>query len=143
MAAERARYRFFGTTADQGLRVSAPDLDSLFAAAGEAVFSAIADRRTVRASRERRVELSADGLEPLLVAWLNEIIYIFDTERLLGRRCSVRVTAGGKSLRAVISGEPYDPSRHRIATMFKAATWHKLAVRRSGDGWRATVVLDV
>lgn len=125
-----------------GFTVSAPTVSDLFACAGEALYSAMCDRRTVRRLEERVITLEADDPESLLVAWLDELIYLFETEAFLARNCRVEVE-GGLTLRAKLIGEGYDPSRHRLVTVFKGATWHHLRVVREGDGWRATVIMDV
>ncbi len=141
-ASSRCRFRVFGTTADMGFSVSAPGLPELFACAGEGLFSAVCDRRLVRGATTREVTVNGDSCESLMVAWLNELICMFDTDGFLARRMKVKMT-GEKRLSAVLTGETYDPERHTIGTAFKAATYHKLSVRRRGGIWRASVVLDV
>jgi SHS2 domain-containing protein len=142
MTAERGRGRLFGTTADLGMSVTAPDIDALFTAAGETLAAGMCDRRTVRTALERRVALKAGALDALLVAWLNELIYLFDAEGFLVRRCRVAVR-GRTGLRATVAGERCEPGRHRLLNAFKAATWHDLSVREARHGWRARVILDV
>jgi SHS2 domain-containing protein len=134
--------RPFGTTADMGLSVTAPTLEGLYACAGEGFYSSVCDRRTVRPLMRREVEAAAESLDFLMVAWLNELIYIFDADRFLARRCRVKIK-DGPALAAVLDGETFDPARHRFKNIFKAATYHRLSLSRKGGRWRATVVLDV
>ncbi len=125
-----------------GLHVTAPTLEELYACAGDGLFSAVCDRRTVRPSARREVRVSAAALDSLMVAWLNELIYIFDADRFLARRCRVKIL-DGPALEAALEGETFDPARHRLKTIFKAATYHRLSLSRKGGLWRASVVLDV
>ena len=110
--------------------------------AGEGLGSAMIDRRTVRPRQTRLVRLTADSLPDLAVAWLNELIFLFDAERFVARHCRVTL-AGATTLEATLEGETVDPSRHRLATVFKAATYHRLFLGRVKGRWSLRVILDV
>jgi SHS2 domain-containing protein len=80
-----------------------------------------------------------------MVDWLNELLYLFETQAMLVR--SARVTLGREGeehrLDARIQGEPFDSLRHPIKVTIKAVTNHALEVVETADGWRARVVIDV
>src|SRR5437879_5831823 len=100
-------YETFEHTADLGLRIRAPDVDTLFAEAAVALFSAIIeDLASVQAKQSVEVNLTGDDRSYLLFDWLNELLYRFDTEHLLFCRFEVHVTEGG--LRGTAWGEPLD-----------------------------------
>ena len=135
-------YETFDHTADLGLRIRAPDLDTLFAEAGRALFAAIVeDLDTVQPRQERRVELTADDREYLLFDWLKELLYHFDSEHLLFSRFEVRV--GDTGLSGTAWGEPLDVSRHALLHEVKAITYHGLSVEHTDDGWLAEVIVDI
>ena len=142
MSGEKCSGRTFGTTADVGLAVQAPTLDHLFSCAGESLFSAICDRRRVRLRESRPVQAEGEDLESLLVAWLNELIYIYDTEYFLARRCRAALR-GRRQLSATIEGETLRQESHQVKMEVKAATYHRLRIWRDKALWRATLVLDV
>ena len=48
-----------------------------------------------------------------------------------------------RRLEAVAWGERFDPERHPEKTAIKAATYHHLEIVPRGDGWQATVMLDL
>src|SRR5207248_4091695 len=80
-------YEHFEHTADLGLRVRAPDLGTLFAEAGEALFAAVVeDLGAVRPERKLDVRLPADEVEYLLFDWLKALLYAFDAEHLVCSR---------------------------------------------------------
>ena len=89
-----------------------------------------------------RVEVRGDDREDLLLAWLNELVYINDTHHFLARRCCVSLEKG-RRLTAQIRGETFMEGRHLINAEIKAATYHRLRVWREDDTWRARVILDV
>ena len=77
-------YELFDHTADLGLRVESPDLSSLFREAAEGLFSVIVAEIPRRpAARDVRIRLEAERTDYLLVDWLHELLYLFETERLL------------------------------------------------------------
>jgi SHS2 domain-containing protein len=132
----------FEHTADLGLRIRAPDLDTLFAEAGQALFETIApDLGSVRL--ERRVDITVRGAETdyLLFDWLKELLYHFDAEHLLFAKFEAHVT--DKGLVAGAWGEPLDRTRHVLEHEVKAITYHGLRVEPADDGWLAEVIVDI
>jgi SHS2 domain-containing protein len=135
-------HEVFEHTADLGLRIRSPDLDTLFAEAGEALFAAIVeDLSTVQAKEKVTVQLKGDDRVFLLFDWLNELLYHFDVGHQLFSRFEVRVTAEG--LEGSAWGEPLDRDRHGLAHEVKAITYHALRVDREEDGWIAEVIVDI
>ncbi|HEX5271090.1 MAG TPA: archease [Gemmataceae bacterium] len=135
-------YETFEHTADLGLRVRAPDLDTLFAEAAACLFSAIVeDPGALRPDRRIDVKIGGADREYLLFDWLRELLYRFDSRRLLLCRFEARV--GDTGLEAEAWGEPFDPERHALAHEVKAITYHGLKVERTADGWLAEVIVDI
>lgn len=135
-------YEFFEHTADLGLRISAPDLDTLFSEAAQALFAAIVeDLDTVKAVQRFDVELTGEEREYLLFDWLRELLYCFDTAHLLFGRFEVHVRSEG--LTGTAWGEPLDATRHVLSHEVKAITYHRLRVEQTADGWLAEVIVDI
>jgi SHS2 domain-containing protein len=135
-------YETFEHTADLGLRVRAPDLDTLFAEAGQALFSAIVeDLGTVRPLQRIDVRLAGEEREYLLFDWLKELLYHWDAGHLLFGRFEVKVSDTG--LAGSAWGEPLDPARHNLEHEVKAITYHGLRVEQTADGWLAEVIVDI
>jgi len=138
-------YSFFSHTGDIGLTLTGQSLDELFADAAVALTEAMTDHALVRARQSAVVELRSAAVDLLLVEWLNELVFRFETEDLLVARAAVGVAqeSGEWVLGGSVDGESLDRARHPIKLLVKAATYHALEVRRTAEGWRATVVLDV
>lgn len=135
-------FETFDHTADVGLRITAPDLDRLFADAGRGLFSLIVPNLESVEPRETiHVEVAGDPSELLLFDWLNELLYIYDTRRLLLAHFEVKVSDSGVS--ATARGEPIDDKRHQLDHELKAITYHGLRLERQGDGWLAEVIVDI
>ncbi len=135
-------YETFEHTADLGLRIRSPDLDTLFAEAGQALFAAIvADLTTVRPLHRVEIQVAAEERDYLLFDWLKELLYHFDTEHLLLSRFEVHVTDTG--LQGSAWGERLDRSRHDLEHEVKAITYHGLRVESANGGWLAEVIVDI
>ena len=86
-------YEAFEHTADLGLRIRAPDVDTLFVEAAEALFSIIVDDLgTVRAEQRFGVQLAGEEKDYLLFDWLKELLYRFDTQHMLFSRFEAHVS---------------------------------------------------
>ena len=135
-------YETFEHTADLGLRVRAPDLDTLFTEAARALFSVIVeDLATVQPLEPVEVILEVPQREYLLCDWLKELLYHFDARHLLFSRFEVRVDEGG--LTGTAWGEPLDRARHVLDHEVKAITYHGLRVEETPAGWEAEVIVDI
>jgi SHS2 domain-containing protein len=120
------RYKQIAHTADVGIAAYGRSMDVLFANAAAGMFSLITDLRGVRKVGEYRVKLKADTPEDLMVAWLSELLYLHETQRLLFKRFDVKIKGG--SLDAKIDGEVMDRSRHHLHMVVKAVTYHMIEV---------------
>ena len=135
-------YERFEHTADLGLRVRAESVEQLFAEAGEALMATlVADLDSIRPVTERRFEIDGDDVEYLLVDWLRELLYVFDTEQMLFGQFRTEVRADG--LTAIAQGEAVDHKRHELQYEIKAITYHGLTVRQTEAGWLAEVIVDI
>jgi SHS2 domain-containing protein len=135
-------YETFEHTADLGLRVRAPDMETLFAEAGAALSSIIVDDlATVLPQERREVKLSADEPAYLLFDWLRNLLYCFDAEHMLFSRFEVHIDADG--LVGSAWGEPLDRARHMLGHEVKAITYHGLRVEKAGSAWLAEVIVDI
>jgi SHS2 domain-containing protein len=138
----RQGFELVDHTADVGLRLWAPTCEGVFEEAGKAVFSLICDPLTVEQTDTVDVRVDADDRELLLAAWINELIFQFETTRALFTDFEI-TELDGTHLVARVTGERLDPARHAVCGGVKAATLHELSVRQEPDGWAGFVILDV
>ena len=135
-------YRTIAHTADIGFEVRAFDLDTLFAEAGEALFSIIVSNLSdVRRATQREFTIQGSNLEFLLLDWLHELLVTYESQRLLFNQ--FRVSIGSDKLCATALGESLDEARHRLDHEVKAITYHRLSVKQDGNEWKATVFVDI
>ncbi len=135
-------YETFEHTADLGLRIRAPDLDTLFVEAARGLFSIIVeDLNTVEAREQLEVRLGPDERAYLLFDWLRQLLYHFDARHVLFSRFTVHVDETG--LTGMAWGEPLDRDRHVLDHEVKAITYHDLCVEEADGGWLAEIIVDI
>jgi SHS2 domain-containing protein len=123
-----------------GLVAYGKSLAEAFANAAYGLFSLIVEPNKVKEKESRKVTVQAQDAEGLLFNWINELIYIFEVERLLFKSFNITEFTG-QSLEATCWGEKYNPSRHQLKTGVKSATYHMLKV--DGEKNRVQVIFDV
>jgi SHS2 domain-containing protein len=135
-------YQILEHDGDLGIIVRGEDLAQLFCHAGLAFFDIITDLNRVEAQRQKEICVNGQDLEELMINWLEELLYQFDTEGLLFSKLEV-LTVDRNKLEVIGSGEPYDPAKHVINTIIKAATYHQLKVAQEGTRWQASIIFDL
>ncbi|HSC92333.1 MAG TPA: archease [Gaiellaceae bacterium] len=123
-------------TAEIELVIDATSEEAVFADAADA-FARLVELDAGGAAVAHDVAVDAPDRAALLVAWLDELIYLADVEGFVADRVEgLRLRAGG--LDATLVGR-----RTTIDPLVKAATYHRLVFGREEGRWHARVVLDV
>ncbi len=134
------RFQLIEHTADTGLIAYGDNLTEAFANVAYGLFSIIAELNRVRKVESQTVVVNAEDVESLLFNWMNHLIYIFDVEHLLFKGFDISEFTE-HNLKAICWGERYNPSRHRLKTGVKSATYHMLQVDRERN--RVRIIFDV
>ncbi len=126
---------------DVGIKVWGQDLEELFKNAAIGMFELITDVSAVQESESREVHVVADSDEDLLVQWLNELVFLFDSYNYVGKSFSLNII--NKKLKAEISGGTFEPSTNESRLLIKAATYHDLSLTKTTTHWEATIIFDI
>ena len=132
----------FEVEADVGIGAWGPTREEAFAQAALGVLSLVADPATVAPRETREIRAQADDPETLLVAWINECLYVHEIEAFVVCRVEVDSCSDGVAF-GRLHGEPLDAARHRLGTVVKAATLHGVSVQAHGGRHEVRVVVDV
>jgi SHS2 domain-containing protein len=129
-------YEWREHTAEVELAVDTGSEEAVFAEAADAL-ARLVELDAGGDAAVHHVALDAPDRPALLVAWLDELVYLADVEGFVTDRVEgLRLRPGG--LDAALVGR-----RTAVAPLVKAATYHRLAFGEEGGRWRARVVLDV
>ncbi len=136
------RYEAIPHTADTGIIAYGETLPELFENAAYGMFDLMFDLTALAGSRrDVPVVAAGDSAEELLVAWLEELLYLGEVHRLAFAGFTVdRLEEGG--VQGAGSGVSLDEAELRGPPV-KAVTWHDLAVVEIPAGWWARVIFDV
>ena len=132
----------FEVEADVGIRAWGPTRAEAFAQAALGVLSLVADPATVRPRETREVRAQAESPETLLVAWIDECLYVHEIEAFVVSRVEV-TSCADNVVRGDLHGEPLDAGRHRLGTVVKAATLHGVSVEAREDRHEVQIIVDV
>ena len=130
-------YRELAHTADVAIEVWAPDLASLFVQAAHGMNHLAGIGSTSPPRVERNLELQAIDDESLLVAFLTELVYAQEHEKLAFDSFEIQITNGA------LAGRAHGGEVRALARPIKAVTYHNLEIRRSAEGLRAQITFDV
>jgi SHS2 domain-containing protein len=125
-------------TADWAYRVWGESLEALFIQAAQGLYCLAGAQLTDQAQVIREIRLQGIDSESLLIAWLNELLHLHDSENLGCDRIEI-LQLSERSLQARVTAAPVQQWLKDI----KAATYHNLAIRPTENGYDVTIVLDV
>ena len=135
-------YEVFEHTADIGLNAYGSTLPELFIHAAQGMESLMVAPEQVQVRVSREIVVEGHDKISLLIAWLNELIFLFDTEYLIFREFEID-SLTETHLKGRASGEPYDAQRHDMSSAIKAVTWHEAAVEQTAEGYKARIIFDI
>ena len=142
MAGRMTGYAFFDHTADIGISAEGQTLSELFVRMAQALTELIAEESRLEPNNTRPVHLTASDAELLLLAWLQELLFWFSTDRFLPVQYALD-EATETTLRGQVLGDIFDPARHVQGREVKAITRHWLEVRRKNGRWHGQVIVDI
>jgi len=131
------------TTADVAFVAYGKDLNELFANAALAMFEVMINTKQIKPKVKKSIRISGDDLESLMFNWLNALLVYVDGENLAFSKFEVKINEKRFELHAVCEGENIDTKKHEIRTVVKAATYHKLEVKKEKDYWKSKVIVDI
>lgn len=129
--------------ADIAFEAESNTVNGLFESCARALTDIMVDPKTLQTKVTKETSLKSEDLDRLLYDFLTELIVMKDVESLLFSEIQVDVNGPGTELAAALRGEPIDRIRHVLRNDVKAVTMHMFGIRREGQKWKATVVLDI
>ncbi|MEM3927048.1 MAG: archease [Desulfurococcaceae archaeon] len=135
---------------DVYLKAYGGDLLDLFKNAGLALFDTMTDIKKIKGKIIRSIAVDGYDLENLLYKWLEGLLFIYYSERLVCGNIDIHKLVIEKfngETRYVIEGsarcDEFDPSYHEPRIEVKAATYSLMKIIKTEDKWIAYFVLDI
>ena len=141
-------YEVLDISGDVGIKAYGNTCEDVFANAGIGMYSLITGIEGIEEKKDLAIETTADTLEGLMVNYLNELVFHFDTYGFIGREIRdvslIKIgTHPNYELKANVYGEDFDSHRHARRLLIKAATYHKIRVEKKGESWESDVIFDI
>ncbi len=136
------KYRFVDHTADIAFEVYGGDLRELIKNATMAFYNAFVYTDKIKVEYKKEIEVEAESEDLLLFNWLNELLFIFDTEFFAGKNVDVNVFEDDVlRARGVLEGCRVDSKLIKVEP--KAITFHNFKVERRNNEWYGFVIIDI
>lgn len=127
-------------TADLRVEAWAPTREGCIAQAVLATIESFLDTSSARPDRTHRCQLAGHSDDDLLVAVLDEVIYLLDTENVAPIDVELEPIDAGIDVRFAMCETTKLP---QVGAVPKAVSLHELSIAHGPDGWRCSVTLDV
>jgi len=144
------QFEILDISGDAGIRAYGNDLQELFVNAAIGMYSLITDIKNIQEKKTLEISAQGSSLEGLLVSFLNELIFHFDTYGFMGKSIRLKDFQADKltglqayKLKAVLTGEDFDPDQHEGKLLIKAATYHKLLIEKKDGHYQAEIIFDI
>lgn len=138
---ETRKYEPLDVSGDVGLRIWGKTLNELFENAASGMSELITDTSQIKKTEKREIVLGAESYESLLVRWLNELIFLIDAHGFVGKRFLVSLK--DNTIKAEVSGGYFNPELNESRFLVKAATYHRLSLKKKNSEWEAEVIFDI
>jgi SHS2 domain-containing protein len=131
-------------TADWALRVQAEDLPRLLENAAYGMLSLMGLQLKEKGSNLKEIEIVADDREELLVSFLEELLFILESEGVAPGEIGVRVIDPDDehSKWKALASLRFSPTL-TVEKEIKAVTYHGLEIKFDASGLETVLVFDV
>ena len=135
-------YELLEHTSDIGILARGSTREEALLVASEGLANILVNPAGFRPLEERYFKAGGPDEAALILNWLNEIVFFFDTEGMVFVEFEIQSWTQNEILGRA-KGERFDIDRHEFRTAVKAATYHQFESHRTAHGWEIRVFVDV
>ena len=137
------KYKVIDHPSDIGIEAFGKDIKELFENSAFGMMDMMFDLKYLHPqeyvlSKQFDVRVSADNLESLLIAWLSELLYISDANKIQFSVFNINKMTNNE-LDAKVLGDKI----LKVNRFIKAATYNQLEIKKEKGSWKSRVVFDV
>lgn len=139
------KYKFLEHTADVKFQAFGKTLEEAFSNAAIAMFEVIVKTEKIEKKLTKKIETEATDKESLLYKWLEELLFLLDTEFfMLNSVKNMKITKKGEkyNLKAEVVGDKFKDKYERYGAV-KAVTYNEMFVKEKKGKAVVQVVLDI
>jgi SHS2 domain-containing protein len=134
------KFEILEHTADLKIKVFGKTKEELFENAMVGMFEAAKYEKEIKSQKSKvKIKIKSIDLPSLLVDFLNEVLYLVETKRLVFEKVEFKKFAENE-IEAILFGKPLK----RMGVHIKGVTYHGLAIFQvKNKNWQATVLFDI
>lgn len=139
------KYKFLKHTADTKFQAFGKTLEEAFGNAAVAMFEVMVKTEKIEKNIAKSIEIKAEDKESLLYKWLEELLFLLDTEFLmLNSVKNIKITKEKEkyALRAEVIGDKFKEKYERHGSV-KAVTYNEMFIKEEKGKVVVQVVLDI
>lgn len=134
------KYIFLEHTADIKFQAFGKNLNRAFENSALAMFNAMTNEK-IKAEKKKTIKIKGRDKENLLYNFLEELLFLLDTENFFLGKIKVKIDTEKLELKAEIFGD--NVKKYKPHIDIKAVTYNQMFVRNEKGRWVCQVVLDV
>jgi SHS2 domain-containing protein len=135
------RFEYLEHTADKGVIGYGDTLEGALENIAYGTFMLMADLPSYQSTESRDIKVAADDAVGILMAWLKELLYVFEVDQVLPVEFRVNAIADG-NLAAKVGVRAFGPDIEWLGQV-KAVTYHEMKVEKLDGGYRVQAIVDV
>jgi len=133
-------YEFLEHTADVKFKAYGKTVEEAFVNSARALLETIYQDTGIDAKTEKVIEVEGDDDKALLYNFLEEIIFLLDSDDFIVSEVRDLKIEGGR-LGATLVGD--DTSGYEFSNDVKAITYNDMSIKKKGNLWEVIGVFDV
>lgn len=131
-------------TADAAFDAFGRTIEEVFENCALATSEIMIDFKTLKTKITKKIIIVAENEEKLLFNFLDQIIFLKDSEQLLFKEFKVKIIRAKKlTLKAECTGDKINQETQKLGNDIKAVTYHNFKLEQNKQGWSARIVLDI
>ena len=140
------KYNYLDHTADIAVDIEASTVEELFIGAAFALQETICENNANNSTVEKEIKLSDALMEILLVSFLSELNYLFQSENWMFssiHTIKIQNVDQAWNLNAKIGGYKFDRTMMKLKSEIKAVTYHQMEVKQVNGLFFTRIVFDI
>jgi SHS2 domain-containing protein len=118
-------------------------LEELFESCALATFEVMVETKGVKPEQKEEIMIKDQNLDDLLFDFISELIYLKDVRKIFFSKFDLLIRKyKDYKLTGTVWGEKIDYKKQEIKRDVKAITYHLLEIKKTGNSWKAQVILD-
>lgn len=138
------KYEFLEHTADAKIRAYGKTLEEAFSNVAEATIAVMTDVEKIKEQEERKIKISSQTMKSLLYDFLEELLFLLDTEGFIMKRVKKMNMIKMKKnieLECEILGDY--ARNYEIHSTIKAITYSEMEIKQTKEGTMIQIVHDI